>query len=109
MFQFMHEGGWGMWLTLAFFVAGAGAAAVRRARDGQRWAYAGAIAVLSSGLLGLSTGLYMTVAAAGSDAEMLGVGIRESANNTVFAAVLALVLAFVGVALERRPRAPLAA
>ena len=109
MIEFMHEGGWAMWLTLAFFLMGSGAAVIRRARDGERWAYAGAIAVIASGLLGLSTGLYMTVAAAGANAEILGVGIRESANNTVFAAVLALVLAFVGVALDRKARSPIPA
>jgi len=102
MIEFMHEGGFGMWLTLAFFVVGTGAAVMRRARDGERWAYGGAIAVIASGLLGLSTGLYLTVAAAAGDAEVLGTGIRESANNTVFAAVLALVLAFIGLALDRK-------
>ena len=109
MIEFMREGGFGMWLTLAFFLAGAVASVLRRHRDGERWAYGGAIAVLASGLLGMSTGLYMTVAHASGDAEILGVGIRESLNNTVFAAVLAFVLAFAGLALAGRGAAPKAA
>ena len=106
MIEFMQEGGFGMWLTLVFFLVGAGAAMIRRREDGERWAYGGAISVLASGLIGFSTGLYLTVATAAGDPVILGVGIRESANNTVFAAVLALVLAFAGVALSRRGGVP---
>lgn len=109
MIDFMREGGFGMWLTLIFFGAGMVAAIVRRKTDGTSWANAAAIATLSSGLLGMSTGLYLTVAAAaaaGQSAEVLGIGIRESVNNTVFAAILALVLAAVGMAFRRGAPAP---
>ena len=102
MIDFMLEGGFAMWFTLALFLVGTAAAVTRRHQDGERWAYGGAIAVIASGLLGMSTGLYMTVAHAAGDPEILGIGIRESVNNTVLAAVLAFVLAFVGVALSRR-------
>ena len=102
MIEFMHEGGWGMWATLLFFLVGAGLAVVRRNEDGVQWAVSGAIAVIASGLLGMSTGLYMTVAHAAGNPETLGVGIRESVNNTVFAAFLSLLLAVVGVALSWR-------
>ena len=102
MIDFMHEGGWGMWATLLVFLAGVGLAVIRRNEDGAQWAIGGGIAVLASGLMGMSTGLYMTVANAAGNPETLGIGIRESVNNTVFAAFLALLLAALGVALSRR-------
>lgn len=102
MIDFMHEGGWGMWATLLFFLVGTGLGVHRRNEDGAQWAIGGAIAVIASGLLGMSTGLYMTVAHAAGNPETLGIGIRESVNNTVFAAFLSLLLAVLGVALSVR-------
>lgn len=103
MIEFFREGGFGMWLTLIFFTAALAVAIVRRRTDGVSWALGGAVATLGSSLIGVSTGLYMTVAAAaeaGHSAEILGIGIRESVNNTVFGGILALVLATVAVSLR---------
>lgn len=111
--EFMREGGFGMWLTLAVFLGGVGLAYARRAQGGERIALGGAIAVLASGLLGMSTGIYATVTylggvAAAEHSEVLAIGIRESVNNTLFAAALAFVLAIVGVVLGPRARAAVA-
>ncbi|HJL16153.1 MAG TPA: hypothetical protein RMH99_10875 [Sandaracinaceae bacterium LLY-WYZ-13_1] len=103
----MHEGGFAMWLTLAIFAASVAGALWRRRRGGDRIAFGGAIATLASGLLGMSTGLWLTATHAAGEAEILGVGIRESANNTVFAGALGLALAVLGLALTvRREAAP---
>ena len=114
MMDFMHEGGFAMWLTLAAFAGGVVAAFLRRDRDGATLAFAGALATVTSGLLGFSTGLYATVSylggvAAAEKAEILSLGIRESANNTTLAAVLGFVLAIVGAVMALRGRRTLAA
>lgn len=108
MMEFMHEGGFAMWLTLALFVASIVAAFTRR-EGGAKLAFAGSLATLASGLLGFSTGIYATVrylggVAAADTAEILSIGIRESANNTTLAAVLAFLLAIVGAGLSLRER-----
>ena len=107
MSTFMHEGGMGMWAMLLVALVAAGAAIYRRRRDGGRHSLHGALAVLGLGLLGFSTGLYNTVAAAAREAatqttEILMIGIRESANNTVFGAALALSLLLVTAVLNGR-------
>jgi len=101
MMDFMREGGFGMWVTVLFFAVGVGQALARRRTDGAAWAQGAALAVIASGLLGMSTGLYNTVAHAAADPEVLGIGIRESVNNTVLAAALSFVLAVLGLALPR--------
>jgi hypothetical protein len=107
MMTFMHEGGLAMWATLIFFLASAATAIVRRAHGGDKVALAGAIVTLASGMLGMSTGLYNTVvhaaaAAADQRADILGIGIHESVNNTVFAAALGFILAVIGLVLSQR-------
>lgn len=107
---FMHEGGFAMWATLIFFLASAATAVARRAHGGEKVAFGGALITLASGLLGMSTGLYNTVAyaagvGAGERAEILGIGIRESVHNTTFAAVLGFVLAVMGLVLAQRASA----
>jgi hypothetical protein len=44
----------------------------------------------------------MTVRNASGEAEILGIGIRESVNNTALAGLLALLLAVLGVVLAQR-------
>ena len=106
MLNFMHEGGFGMWAILIAAVASLATAVVRR-RKGGRAGLHGALACLALGALSFSTGLYNTVAAATAAAntsEILCIGIRESANNTLFGAALALLLLLASAALKpRRP------
>lgn len=106
---FMHEGGLAMWVTLILFLLAGGAALARRGKDGWRIALAGSVLVTASGLLGFSTGLYATVAysagmAADQHAEIMGVGLRESVNNTIFGALLAAGLTILAVSLAPRGR-----
>lgn len=105
---FMQEGGWGMWATLVIAVGGAALAIARRRRGGERIAFGTAVGVVASGLLGLSTGLHATAAFVGTlpveqQAEVLAMGMRESANNTIFAGGLAIALCLLGLALRGRP------
>lgn len=110
--EFMHEGGLAMWATLVVFGAAIAVSILRRKEDGSRIALAGAVAVIASGLAGFSTGLYATVSHLGTveaaeRAESMSIGLRESVNNTLFAAVLAFALAVLAVAIA--PRKQLAA
>ena len=105
MSTFMHEGGMGMWAVLLVALVSCGVAIYRRKLGGSRHALHGALACLGLGVLGFSTGLYNTVAAAGRVAatqstEILIIGIRESANNTVFGAGLALCLLLLTAVLN---------
>ncbi|MGE0789290.1 MAG: hypothetical protein AB7S26_26690 [Sandaracinaceae bacterium] len=109
---FFVEGGYAMWMTLILFLGAGALAFVRRADFGERIALSGAVLTVASGLAGLSTGLYTTVAyvstlAAAEQAHVLGVGIRESVHNTLFAGILAalLVLLGLGIGLTRRTTA----
>ncbi len=107
MIEFMHEGGFAMVGTLVLFVITAVLAVVRRSRGGERIAVVGAVLTLASGLCGMSTGLYNTVAyasaqAASEQAEILGVGIRESVHNTLFAGLLATGLGVIALTLGLR-------
>lgn len=109
MLAFMHEGGYAMWMSLILFLGTGAVAVARRGRGGERVAVVGALLTMASGLCGMSTGLYNTVAYAASlavaeQAEILGVGIRESVHNTLFAGVLATILAIAALALPRFAR-----
>lgn len=111
MIEFMYEGGWAMWGTLALFLGSAAVAVMRRGEGGQNIALAGAVLTLSSGVLGFSTGLYATVkyldqVADPDKAEILAIGIRESANNTLLAGALATLLGFLALGLPRFAKIP---
>lgn len=108
---FMHEGGVAMWATLILFLIAGGVAVARRSKDGWQIALAGAVLVTASGLLGFSTGLYATMAhsagmAAERHVEIMGIGLRESVNNTIFGALLAAGLTILAVTLARGTRTP---
>ncbi len=103
---FMHEGGLAMWATLILFLIGAAMAVVRRKEDGWRVALGGAVFCIASGLAGFATGLYNTVAYLGQVAieqrvEILGTGMRESAHNVLFAAILAFALAVLALSIGK--------
>lgn len=109
MSTFMHEGGVAMWVMLVVALIAGGLAIYRRKSSGSRTSLQGALAVLGFGVMGFSTGLYATVAAAGRVAatqstEILMIGIRESANNTVFGAALALCLLLMTAVLNSMAR-----
>jgi hypothetical protein len=104
--EFMREGGLFMWVMLAVALGACAGAIARRASNGDRIAAAGAFACLSLGLVGLSMGLAMTTAAAqrfaaAERADILAIGIRESINNSVFGALLALALGAAALTLGR--------
>lgn len=110
MSTFMYEGGAGMWAMLVVALVSCGVSIHRRNHGGGRFGLYGALALTAMGVLGFSTGLYNTVAAAGRVAasqstEILMIGIRESANNTVLGSGLALGLLILAAVLSGRHRA----
>lgn len=109
--DFMVEGGLAMWATLILFLAAAAMAVLRRKQQGAwRAAAVGAILCVASGLAGFATGLYATVAYIGGvalaeRADVLAAGIRESAHNLLWAAILAFGLVVLSLSLNGLGRA----
>jgi hypothetical protein len=106
MFNFFHEGGFGMYPTAVFGLAALVLAVVGAAKGAARLlplTYGLAAAALTAGMLGTVMGLKATAGALASDpsiapgqlALIAFAGASESSNNLVLALALTTVVALV--------------
>lgn len=105
--NYMHEGGFNMWLLLAVAV-GSGVLAATRPRDARPAVLmAGSWLCMVLGILGLALGMEAVSAHYGrfdDPTAALGTGLGELANNGSFAAALALVLGAASAVTKRTAR-----
>jgi hypothetical protein len=97
MFEYMRDGGWNMWLMLMIACATTGYAFSRQSHHRRGIFLTGCLAVLTSGILGMSSGMIMVTKNVPKEATqhamtMLLEGLRELSNNGTFAATLIILL-----------------
>lgn len=124
MSEFIHEGGWGMYPTIAFGLITAAIAlwhAVAPAAKRTALIVGFGAATLLSGILGTTVGLQHSVmhirSLPADDRWIFLIGLRESLNCTVAALVLAMIAALLATygsyrrarALDRAPEGATAA
>ena len=107
MMNYMHEGGFNMWLLLAVGV-GSAVLAFARPKDARAGILmAGSWLCLVFGILGLALGMEAVSAHFGrfdDPVAAIGQGLGELANNGSFAAILAVLLG-IGSLVTRRMQA----
>jgi hypothetical protein len=104
MLNYVREGGYSMLLIILVAIVTAVVAAVRPTGRQREVLFAGAIAALAAGMLGLASGLQAVAAAVprfANPIEALCVGLRELSYNGVFSAMVAAALALAALVVKQ--------
>ena len=117
MMSFMQEGGVNMWLLLVTAIAAAGIGFTRSADRRGAFFRASATLLLIEGVFGMGLGMRAVAGFAGSpkfaemtdQAALVATGLGELANNGLFGAALALLLAIAATVSDRLPTSKRAA
>ncbi len=107
--EFMRDGGFGMWLMLAAFVAAGALAARAKPADRARVLERGGSSVLMLGVLGMAMGMVAVSqksASFPSQTEAIAMGLGELANNGILAAILFVLLQVGALAVGRSTAQP---
>ncbi len=109
MMSFMQEGGVAMWLMLVSAIAVAGIGFTRAADRRAAFLRGGTTLLLIEGLFGMGMGMRAVsgfangpkFAEMGNQAAIVATGLGELANNGLFGAALALLLAIAALVSDR--------